>query len=176
MFCGQCGTQIQDGTNFCRVCGARVKNQQPVLQNCDQAPVQSNTVKKEKSMAWYKFLICFSLFVGAISNAAEGLKLLTGQQYNTANNGYGMGYYANYSKIVYSQFPGLGTVDVCIGIACILLGIFCLVVRSALANYEKNGPKFLLFMYGAGGAVTDIYWIWAHIVTNGSIGIFDTIS
>lgn len=186
MFCGNCGNRIPDGQSFCTNCGARVAqggnapvnqpngqqqtyaqqpyNQQPYGQQPygqPQRPVSqpSNTVGGHP-MAWYKFLIYFSLFAGAILNAISGIMSLTGANYHEDGS--------DYSEVFYKFFPGLQTVDIIFGILCIALAAFGIYVRFRLSGYCANGPKMLSLLYTAVAAMNVVYLIALYIVISGS--------
>lgn len=187
MFCGNCGNQIPDGQSFCTNCGARVAqggnapvnqpyNQQPNSQQWSsgqqyqnsqpqQPPVNqpysqpSNTVGGHP-MAWYKFLIYFSLFAGAVLNAISGIMSLTGANYH--EDGHDL------SEIYYNFFPGLQTVDIIFGLVCIALAAFGIYVRFRLSGYCANGPKMLNTLYTAAAAMNLLYAVALYIVISGS--------
>ena len=132
MFCPKCGAQISDGVTFCAYCGTPVQpttaqpsnpqapaapynqypgsNQYPVNQ---QYPMNNQYVPgNQYPMKWYKFLIYFALFAGAVLNAISGIQMLTGAHY---------GGVADY---VYAIFDGLQIVDVLMGLATLALAGF----------------------------------------------------
>ena len=111
---------------------------------------QQNTnvvVDNNLGMKWYKFLIYFSLFAGAVINVASGIPFLNGS------------IYGGYADNVYSVFPALKTVDVMYGIVALATAVLCIVARFALAKYKKNGPALLLSIYAIGIVVSIVYFI-----------------
>ena len=134
-------------------------NRQPYGQ--PQRPVSqpSNTVGGHP-MAWYKFLIYFSLFAGAVLNAVSGIMSLTGANYHEDGS--------DYSEVFYKFFPGLQTVDIIFGILCIALAAFGIYVRFRLSGYCANGPKMLSLLYTAVAAMNVVYLIALYIVISGS--------
>ena len=123
--------------------------QQPV-QPAYQQPVQVIVQPVVQTpMKWFKFLIYFALFAGAILNAFAGIQMLSGAHYG--NNGE--------STYVYAFFDGLQTLDMIMGILMIALAGFALYVRFRLAGFYKNGPTMLLINYVANIVVGLIYVI-----------------
>lgn len=173
MFCPKCGAQISDGVTFCAYCGSPVQPTNNAQPGNPQAPVspynqypQSNQYppynqypqnnqyapSNQLPMNWFKFLIYFSLFAGAVLNVISGLQLFTGAHY---------GGVADY---VYAVFDGLQAVDVLVGLGMIALAAFGIYTRFRLAGYRKNGPKMLTYTYLAGLILSLLYLIAVHIV------------
>jgi hypothetical protein len=93
--------------------------------------------KKELGMKWFKFLIYFALWAGAVLNVANGVQALTGIQYNSNNVT---------AEMVYSRFPTLKGVDVFYGVACMLIAVLQISVRFALAKFKTYGPLMLYLL------------------------------
>jgi len=89
-------------------------------------------------MKWFKFLIYFSLFAGAILNAATGASLLTGSIYEMRG---GVD-----PDAVYAILPDMKTVDMAYGVFAILIAVMGIVTRFMLSGFSKNGPKMYLAM------------------------------
>lgn len=126
MFCPHCG---QDAGNaaYCPHCGNTVAA-------TPAAPTLEET-KPEMPMKWFKFLIYFGLWVGALSNLGNGLGLLTGSVYD------GMAAY------VYTIYSSLHSVDLIFGFAFLAVAAFTIVVRFKLAGFKKDGPTLLYTIY-----------------------------
>ena len=99
-------------------------------------------------MGWYKFLINFALWVGAIANLAMGILYLTGYIYIAEEVDPAMAYMA---------FPQLKTYDVIYGVGCCLLAVLQIVARFRLARYKKNGPALLNASYIIAIALSVLY-------------------
>ena len=124
MYCRRCGAEIEEGAQVCAYCGE---------------PVAQESAQREMPMKWYKFLIYFSLFAGAVLNVINGISVLTGLQYDTQEEGL--------AALVYETFPGLKGVDVFFSLGVIALGVFGLFVRFQLSGFKKNAPVLLTFLY-----------------------------
>ena len=85
-------------------------------------------------MGWFKFLIYFALWAGALLNIANGIMQITGYIY--LQEGVE-------PEIVYRAFPDLKFFDVLFGFATCLLGIFVIVTRFSLAKFKVSGPIML---------------------------------
>ncbi len=105
------------------------------------------------SMKWFKFLIYFALFAGAVINLAYGITYISGDIYEIQTNGQAT------SEMVYSLFSGLKVVDVFYGVVMILIGGFSIFTRFLLSKYRKNGPLFLYILCGIGAGLSLIYSI-----------------
>lgn len=161
-FCQYCGSEIPDDSNFCPNCGAT----QDVQQNGFQPNSNMyDTQHVELPMNWYKFLIYFALFLGAISNAYTGIQMLTGAHYEGS------------ATYVYAFYSSLKVIDIVVGIACIGLAVLAIVVRQKLANFKSDGPRFLTILYVASIAVSLIYILLITIVVgNGVFNISNVAS
>lgn len=107
--------------------------QQP--QHQPQYPTYSpvRPLDPDMPMKWYKFVIYFQLFAGAILNGLFAVTLLTGTSMQLDS------YTPN--KNFYPYFDGLQAVDMLYGLAIIAVAILGLVARSALKNFKASGPK-----------------------------------
>ncbi|MBR6309068.1 MAG: zinc ribbon domain-containing protein [Lachnospiraceae bacterium] len=101
MRCNVCGAQVDDGTKTCPYCGCAVEGDGKettvysasgeVNANESAAPVNGATsfdyssVSREAGPAvglkWAHFLGYFALWIGALANLANGIRLLTGSLY-----------------------------------------------------------------------------------------------
>jgi hypothetical protein len=70
MFCPNCENNIEDRTKFCPYCGTTIKND-----NINDTILFTNTPipaqQMQPSMKWYKFIIYFQLFAGALTGIAS---------------------------------------------------------------------------------------------------------
>lgn len=148
MICSRCGTNNPDGSAFCARCGAPLTQGIPTMQY--QPAVQT-------PMKWYKFLIYFSLFAGAVLNAISGIIALTGAQYD------GM------AELVYAVFGGLKVVDILMGLACLAVAAFGIYVRFRLAQFRADGPKKLMMLYIVSCLLNILYLIAVVVVLPGEM-------
>lgn len=162
MFCKNCGTYLDEGTKFCVSCGA---SQQETAQ---EYPQQAEYPKEpvgpqapELGMKWFKFLIWFSLFFGALLNLGEGIMALTGGHYAMAGGdpAFIYDYYGN----------GLRACDMLYGIVIIVLAAFMVYTRFRLSRFRKNGPTCLYVVYAAVAACSLIYILLASAVVGESL-------
>ena len=96
-------------------------------------------------MKWYKFLIYFLLFAGAVVNVINAINCFTGAQYEGA---------ADY---LYAYYDGLQVMDIIMGLGCLALAAFNIYVRFRLAGLHRNGPQMLNYMYIAIIALNVVY-------------------
>ena len=75
-------------------------------------------------MRWFKFLIYFSLFAGALLNLGNAVIYLTGSGYDGK------------ADLVWAFFDGLKGLDTFMGIACILIAIFQVFTRFKLSSFS----------------------------------------
>ena len=172
MFCPNCGTNVGNAERFCPNCGAALNqntasanpqpNPQPNYQQPNYQPVYQQPIQQYPyPMNWYKFVIYFALFAGAVLNAISGILHLTGSVWEMQNVS---------ADMVYAVFGGMQAVDIIYGIGAIALAAFNIVTRMHLAKFRKTGPKFLSVCYGVAVGLTLLYIILTSAVTGISIG------
>ena len=111
-FCSNCGAQLEnENAQFCTNCGAKIGEtaveSAPVSQV--SAPVAEPTA--QFGMKWYKFLIYFALFLGAVVNFINGVNYLTGNIYFVQSGGEAT------AEMIYAFFgSSLKTIDIIFGI------------------------------------------------------------
>lgn len=145
MFCKNCGTQLDDSQKFCAKCGTPTDQTGNAL-NANQGgyntagqysnfaqPVQSPV--SDRPMKWYKFLITVGLFLGAFFAFADGILDITGLTYKL-NGGD--------ARLVYAFFPDMQILDICTGLAFLILAALMIFARFRLAGYKKDGPILLI--------------------------------
>ena len=88
-------------------------------------------------MGWFKFLIYFALFAGAILNVLQGILLLTGANYDGA------------VELVYAVFSDLEIVDMGCGIALIALAVLQIITRFRLAGFKRGAGGLVMLCYAA---------------------------
>ncbi len=142
--CPNCGSAINEGQNFCLKCGAAIT-----------PPTEQHPMK------WYKFLIYFSLFAGAVLNVIAAILYITGAVYPATSGGQAT------AKLVYEVYgSSLKTVDVLYGIVMLCLAAFCIVTRFKLSGFKKGAPVYLYVVYIADVVLTLIYNIALTAATN----------
>ena len=130
------------------------QNYQPNYQQNYQQPYYNNAaaLNNEPPMKWFKFLINFALFAGAVLNLITAIRYFAGSIYGENSAG------------IYSYFKGLKTVDIIYGVLCLGLVALALVARFSLSGFKKNGPTLLYTLYGANILFGVIYAIAVGIV------------
>ena len=161
MFCSNCGANLADGARFCSHCGTTIavpqqpqdpqpQYQQPQYQQPQyQQPLNQTAVL---GMNWYKFLIYFGLFAGAVINAINGIMTMTGAQYDGS------------AKLVYRIIDGLQMLDIIYGIALLAIAALAIYARFRLTGYRKNGPQMLNIVYLAVAVAQLAYIIGLYVV------------
>ena len=109
-------------------------------------------------MNWYKFLIYFALFAGAVVNAINAVRFLTGVV-NGAE-----------SEMLYSFLPSWQVVDIIVGLLLIVTAAASVFTRFRLSGYYKNGPACLYLTYGLAALSNVVYLIGVSLVISG-VGI-----
>lgn len=139
-------------------------NQQMQYQQPQTYRVNQN--QQELGMKWFKFIIYAQLFLNAFFNFFGGIGYMNGVQYNQ-DYSYG-------ADLVYAYYDGLKGLDMFLGISCILLAVFAIVVRFFLAGYKSYGPMCYFVFLGLNIVIPVIYLFLAANELNTSVG--DVIS
>lgn len=109
-------------------------------------------------MKWYKFLIYFSLFAGAVLNFISGVMCLNGSQYEGGGAS---------AELVWAFYDGLKTADTIFGIACIVSAVLLIYTRFQLAGFKRNGPNMLTITYVYTCVISLIYIIAVSSIVSG---------
>ena len=174
MFCTKCGASCEDNAKFCASCGNAMQPQEPqqpiyqppvyqqptyqapaYQQPAYQAPYYQNQPLNEQNqlpMKWFKFLIYFGLFAGAVLNLLSAFPLLTGSVYEGS------------ADLVYAMFDGLQAVDMLSGILMLATAVIGIYARFRLAKYCQNGPKMLTVLYIMAAAINVFYLVGVSAV------------
>lgn len=155
MFCKLCGKVSSD--NKCMYCGHKVNSEYNSSYGSQSGSTVevTDSVNSEKDinlitspintqatlqigMKWYKFLIYFALFAGAVINLITGIMTISGMTYRS------MGVEP---ALVYDAVKGLKVLDVVFGLCYIGLAVLGVVTRFKLSGMQKSGPKFLYAFY-----------------------------
>lgn len=162
MFCSNCGKELPDSIAYCTNCGVKLQSANvrvPWTQQYNPVP-PAQPVQVMPTMNWYKFLIYFSLFAGAVINLIAGIISFVGGEYMILGLD---------PEEVYGIYDGLKTLDIGYGIVYLSFIPFALYVRSALAGFKKEAPN-MFYIYDIAGAVISVsYTLFSSIVTDGDI-------
>ena len=174
MYCRFCGTKIPDNVKFCPECGANLapvpsaapEESAPAAPAApeiptpyDPAPYSADSFASadvaaapRRGMKWFKFIIYFQLWAGMLVNLVTAGKYLTGA------------YYEGNAEMVYRFFPALQPLDIVMGVVCLALAVYAVVVQRALAKFRAKGPMMYYLMYIVNTAVTVLYLIIGSII------------
>lgn len=179
MYCRFCGTKIPDNVKFCPECGANLapvpsaapEESVPAAPAApeiptpydptpyDPAPYSADSFASadvvaapQRGMKWFKFIIYFQLWAGMLVNLVTAGKYFTGA------------YYEGNAEMVYRFFPALQPLDIVMGVVCLALAVYAVVVQRALAKFRAKGPMMYYLMYIVNTAVTVLYLIIGSII------------
>ena len=142
---------------FCPVCSSIVGDEDSRCPQC-QADLSAGIPKAEYPMKWFKFLIYFSLFAGALLNLSNGINYITGNIYMIEINVS--------AEIVYGfWWQGLKTADIIYGALMIASAVVAVVARFKLAKFKEDGPKFLYATYAIDMVSPVLYYVLARMLT-----------
>ena len=179
MYCRFCGTKIPDNVKFCPECGANLapvpsaapEESAPAAPAApeiptpfdptpyDPAPYSADSFASadvaaapQRGMKWFKFIIYFQLWASMLVYLVTAGKYLTGA------------YYEGNAEMVYRFFPALQPLDIVMGVVCLALAVYAVVVQRALAKFRAKGPMMYYLMYIVNTAVTVLYLIIGSII------------
>lgn len=173
MFCGHCGTNVDDNAKYCPSCGAPVQptqstqsfEQNPLPPYTEPAQVNGRTWKEIKQLGyiigsdgksygigWMKFLLYFSFFAGAVTSLFSALNILTGMQYGSD------------AALVYEAFPAMKAVDIIFGLLAILYSAGLIFVRYQISGLKRTAMQSYLAIFIFGLIVGYGYLLAASIV------------
>ena len=179
MYCRFCGTKIPDNVKFCPECGANLapvpsaapEGSAPAAPAApeiptpfdptpyDPAPYSADSFASadvaaapQRGMKWFKFIIYFQLWASMLVYLVTAGKYLTGA------------YYEGSAEMVYDFFPALQPLDIVMGVFCLALAVYAVVVQRALAKFRAKGPMMYYLMYIVNTAVTVLYLIIGSII------------
>ena len=179
MYCRFCGTKIPDNVKFCPECGANLapvpsaapEESAPAAPAApeiptpfdptpyDPAPYSADSFASadvaaapQRGLKWFKFIIYFQLWAGMLVNLVTAGKYFTGA------------YYEGNAEMVYRFFPALQPLDIVMGVVCLALAVYAVVVQRALAKFRAKGPMMYYLMYIVNTAVTVLYLIIGSII------------
>ncbi len=180
MYCRFCGKQIPDHAKFCPECGADlapapsavppenapsvpaapvapVEPVRPPQGTPDPAAATGVIETPQRGMKWFKFIIYFQLWAGMLVNLVMAGKYFTGA------------YYEGNAEMVYRFFPALQPLDIVMGVFCLALAVYAVVVQRALAKFRAKGPMMYYLMYIVDTAATVLYLLIGSIIIGQSV-------
>lgn len=156
MRCPNCGAKI-DATKkktHCPKCGEPLTGARKAAARPDgkRRPMKRNpfgfpdatamaTAKRAGiGMRWYQVIIWAQLLIGVFGLATTAYFTLSGSSYNNLTiNGT-----AITPDVFYATYPSLRTLDILVGVVCILLIIAMPFVRLELINFRRGAPIWFL--------------------------------
>lgn len=181
-FCVNCGAMIEETVKFCPNCGTPVAQpqQQGTAYQQPQQPYQQpyqtyqQPIAQDKyhgfKMKWYKFLVYFLLWAGALLNGVNGILTLTGRHYDIASGSSGT------SDTIYTVFPTMQVFDIITGILVIGIAVLGILSAIKLLQLASAGPKLLLFTYGATLAIDILQIVFQLIASEGMLSLGDILT
>ena len=184
MYCRFCGTKIPDNVKFCPKCGASLapvpsaapEESAPAAPAApeiptpfdptpfDPAPYSADSFASadvaaapQRGMKWFKFIIYFQLWAGMLVNLVTAGKYFTGAHYE------------GNAEMVYRVFPALQPLDIVLGVVCLALAVYTVVVQRALAKFRAKGPMMYYLIYIVSTAGTVLYLLIASIILGQSV-------
>ena len=179
MYCRFCGTKIPDNVKFCPECGANlapVPSAAPeesapaapavpeIPTPYDPAPYSADpfasadvAAAPQRGMKWFKFIIYFQLWASMLVYLVTAGKYFTGA------------YYEGSAEMVYRFFPALQPLDIVMGVFCLALAVYAVIVQRALAKFLAKGPMMYYLTYIVDTAVTVLYLLIASIIIGQSV-------
>ena len=160
--CGRdCGTHDSGTTVYCPACGTPVSAPGATSDHSSSQFVNADTFQAgQLGMKWYKFVIWFQLFAGAITLVATGATLITGS------------HYAGYSDLTYFVFDDLKLIDVAFGVIFIALAVKYVLVRQELARFQIGAPGHYLTTGITAVSAQVLYIVCASLVTGIEMEVF----
>ena len=190
MYCRFCGNEIPNNAKFCTSCGADLAVEEPAASvvptvpavpaepaetapaypalteapSVSAVPVQgaydptgTGIIAPQRGMNWFKFIIYFQLWASLLVILITAVKYFTG------------GYYQGNADLVYSVYPALKVLDVCMGIYSVALGVYIVFTQRALAKFRAKGPKMYYMVYGADIVCVLLYLLIGSIIIGESL-------
>lgn len=130
---------------------------------------EESTATKPLGMAWYKFLIYFALFAGAFLDVIYGICFMSGGVYSIGTDITADAVYEYYGV-------GLQVLDILYGLYLLAFAVFCLVLRSKLAKYKPDAPKFVCIFFSISAGAPFLYSIISASITLSSLPVEAIIS
>ena len=162
MYCQFCGKQIPDQAKFCPECGADLApapsaappEGTPSFPAAPAAPVEPAMPPQgtPDPAAAFGVIAAPQLWAGMLVNLVTAGKYFTGA------------YYEGNAEMVYRVFPALQPLDIVMGVVCLALAVYAVVVQRALAKFRAKGPMMYYLMYIVNTAATVLYLLIGSII------------
>lgn len=143
MYCMKCGANIEEGSKVCQMCGQPIYEQQMY----------------QHPMKWYKFVIYFQLFAGAVLSFYEGVRYFLGLQYGDLET----------AALVYQRWDAMEVLDIFMGLYNVAMIAMYLVTRQKLAKFRSNAVTWYLSIWVLNLGTAIFYNILTLIITEGII-------
>lgn len=186
MYCRFCGKQIPDHAKFCPECGAGLApapaaappENTPSVPAAPMVPVEpalppqgtpdpaaaSGVIETpQRGMKWFKFIIYFQLWASLLAILVMAEKFFTGA------------YYEGNADLVYSVYPAVKALDICMGIFSLALGVYTVFTQRALAKFRTKGPMMYYLLYCADIAIALLYLLIGSIIVGYSLFSADMV-
>ena len=184
MYCRFCGTKIPDNVKFCPECGANLapvpsaapEESAPAVPAApeiptpydpppyDPAPYSADpfasadvAAAPQRGMKWFKFIIYFQLWASMLVYLVTAGKHFTGA------------YYEGNADWVYSVYPTLKALDVCMGIFSAALCVYTVFVQRSLAKFRTKGPMMYYSLYAIDVGIALLYILIGSIIVGFSL-------
>ena len=150
MQCPKCRAAMPNGAKYCTECGTKLPVQPDSVPNVPQPSIQEAPAYEAQpvmteappaqelqpcEMKWYKFLIYFALWAGAIVNLIDSLQFFTGS------------ILGDDVEILYAYYPLLKVLNLAFALILVTYAVFAIYTRYRLAQFRRNGPACLYALY-----------------------------
>ena len=167
MQCPKCRAAMPNGAKYCTECGAKLPVQPDSVPNVPQPSIQEAPAYEVQpvmteappaqelqpcEMKWYKFLIYFALWAGAIVNLIDSLQFFTGS------------ILGDDVEILYAYYPLLKVLNLAFALILVTYAVFAIYTRYRLAQFRQNGPACLHALYLVQLAMVLIYWLAGSLI------------
>ncbi len=167
MQCPKCRAAMPNGAKYCTECGTKLPVQPDSVPNVPQPSIQEAPAYEAQpvmteappaqelqpcEMKWYKFLIYFALWAGAIVNLIDSLQFFTGS------------ILGDDVEILYAYYPLLKVLNLAFALILVTYAVFAIYTRYRLAQFRQNGPVCLHALYLVQLAMVLIYWLAGSLI------------
>ena len=167
MQCPKCRAAMPNGAKYCTECGTKLPVQPDSVPNVPQPSIQEAPAYEAQpvmteappaqelqpcEMKWYKFLIYFALWAGAIVNLIDSLQFFTGS------------ILGDDVEILYAYYPLLKVLNLAFALILVTYAVFAIYTRYRLAQFRQNGPACLHALYLVQLAMVLIYWLAGSLI------------
>ena len=158
---------MPNGAKYCTECGTKLPVQPDSVPNVPQPSIQEAPAYEAQpvmteappaqelqpcEMKWYKFLIYFALWAGAIVNLIDSLQFFTGS------------ILGDDVEILYAYYPLLKVLNLAFALILVTYAVFAIYTRYRLAQFRQNGPVCLHALYLVQLAMVLIYWLAGSLI------------